>query len=31
MDKLLQNLVLLEHLHRNLQQTKQKDLENVSF
>ena len=31
MDKLLQNLVLLEHLHRNLQQNKQKDLENVSF
>ena len=31
MNKLLQNLVLLEHLHRNLQQTKQKDLENVSF
>ena len=31
MDKLLQNLVLLEHLHRNLQHTKQKDLENVSF
>lgn len=31
MDELLQNLVLLEHLHRNLQQTKQKDLENVSF
>ena len=31
MDKLLQNLVLLEHLYRNLQQTKQKDLENVSF
>ena len=31
MDNLLQNLVLLEHLHRNLQQTKQKDLENVSF
>ena len=31
MDELLQNLVLLEHLHRNLQQNKQKDLENVSF
>ena len=31
MDNLLQNLVLLEHLHRNLQQNKQKDLENVSF
>lgn len=31
MDKLLQNLVLLEHLNRNLQQNKQKDLENVSF
>lgn len=31
MDKLLQNLVLLEHLYRNLQQNKQKDLENVSF
>ena len=31
MDELLQNLILLEHLHRNLQQTKQKDLENVSF
>ena len=31
MEKLLQNLVLLEHLHRNLQQNKQKDLENVSF
>ena len=31
MDKLLQNLVLLEHLHRNLQQNKQKDLENISF
>lgn len=31
MDELLQNLVLLEHLHRSLQQNKQRDLENVSF